>query len=215
MSTAHKLPDEWLLSYGAGALNFGRSLMVASQVAYHDDLKETVAQAESIGGALLESLRGSDLDHSILERVMDRLDSRDVPLPETPGGNGGLLPEPLAEFVGTDIDSLHWRFMAPGMKSARLWDGANDERLWLLRARGGIEVPEHGHNGDEWTLVLKGAFATPDGHFAVGDMDIADESVVHQPVIDRDEECICLVLTQKPLAMKGPIARMMQPFIGL
>ena len=56
MSTAHKLQDEWLLSYAAGALNPGRSLMVASHLAYHDDMQNTVADAEVIGGALLNAM---------------------------------------------------------------------------------------------------------------------------------------------------------------
>ena len=56
MSTAHKLQDEWLLSYAAGALNPGRSLMVASHLAYHDDLQNTVADAEVIGGTLLNAM---------------------------------------------------------------------------------------------------------------------------------------------------------------
>ena len=63
MSTAHKLQDEWLLSYAAGALNPGRSLMVASHLAYHDDLQETVADAETIGGILLNSMEEAMAAH--------------------------------------------------------------------------------------------------------------------------------------------------------
>ena len=57
MNTANKLQDEWLLSYAAGALNPGRSLMVASHLAYHDDLQKSVSDAEAIGGSLLESMQ--------------------------------------------------------------------------------------------------------------------------------------------------------------
>jgi len=101
------------------------------------------------------------------------------------------------------------------MSSARLWNGPNDERLWLLRARGGVEVPEHGHNGDEWTLILKGSYLTSAGQFGVGDLDVSGVETVHQPIIDADEECICLVMTEGPIRLKSLMARMVQPIIGL
>jgi putative transcriptional regulator len=215
VTNLHQLPDEWLLSYGAGALSFGRSLMVGSQIAYHDDMQATVADAEVIGGALLDSIDSSAVGDTVLDQVLDRLEHAPRPRPEVARGAKDIFPEPLADFIDTGLESLNWRFMGPGMRNARLWNGPNDERLWLLRARGGAQIPEHGHNGDEWTLVLKGAFQTPDGHFKVGDIDIADEQVVHQPVIDDGEECICLVFTHKPIRLNGLVARMMQPFIGL
>jgi putative transcriptional regulator len=85
----------------------------------------------------------------------------------------------------------------------------------LLKARGGIVVPEHGHNGEEWTLVLRGRYQTECGYFRIGDMDIADENIEHQPSIDQDEECICLVVTEGPIRFKSLVSRMAQPFIGL
>ena len=213
MSTAHTIQDEWLLSYAAGALSPGRSLMVASHAAYHDDVQDKVADAEAIGGAMLESIDESEVDPQLLERLLDRLD--DAPAEIAIPRAGNVFPEPLAEFVGGGVDSLKWRFLGPGMGHVRLWDGPNDERLWLLRARGGVEVPEHGHNGEEWTLVLKGAFTTSGGKFGVGDLELADADVEHQPVIATDEECICLALTHGPLRFKTLGAKLAQPFIGL
>lgn len=213
MSTAHTIQDEWLLSYAAGALSPGRSLMVASHAAYHDDVQHKVADAEAIGGAMLESMSTSDVDQQILERLLGQLDTvpREIAMPRA----ADVFPEPLAEFVGGGVDSLKWRFMGPGMSHVRLWNGPNDERLWLLRARGGVEVPEHGHNGEEWTLILKGAFRTSSGRYGMGDMDVADESVEHQPLIEPDEECICLALTHGPIRFKSLAARIVQPLIGL
>lgn len=213
MNTAHTIQDEWLLSYAAGAMTPGRSLMVASHAAYHDAIQEKVADAEAIGGAMLDSIGGSDVDQRVLEQLLGRLDDAPAEIP-TPRATS-VFPAPLAEFVGGSIDSLKWRFLGPGMSHVRLWNGPNDERLWLLRARGGVEVPEHGHNGEEWTLVLKGAFQTSAGRYRLGDMDIADESVEHQPLIEPDEECICLALTHGPMRFKSLGARIAQPFIGL
>jgi len=212
-TTAHTIQDEWLLSYAAGTLSPGRHLMVASHAAYRDDVQEKVADAEAIGGALLESMGSTDVDQRVLERLLGQLDDTPQEIRRPRGTD--VFPEPLAEYIDADVNALKWRFMGPGMHNVRLWNGANDERLWLLRARGGVAVPEHGHSGDEWTLVLKGAFNTSAGRFCVGDVDVADDTIEHQPLIERDEECICLVLTEGPIRLKSLAARMVQPFIGL
>ena len=215
MKTANKLQDEWLLSYAAGALNPGRSLMVASHLAYHDDLQESVADAEVIGGTLLESLNGTDVSDRVLDELMTRLDSTVAPNIKPITSAGSQFPQPLREFLNGDMDSVKWRSIGPGMHNVRLWNGPNDERLWLLKARGGNVMPEHGHNGEEWTLVLKGSYHTELGRFGVGEIDVAGEEIEHQPLINPDEECICLVLTEGPLRFKSLVGRMVQPFIGL
>jgi putative transcriptional regulator len=215
LNTATKLKDEWLLSYAAGALNPGRSLMVSSHLAYHDDLQEAVADAEALGGALLEGLDGSPVSDDALNQLLSKLDDSAVPEISTVGASGGIFPEPLAEFVDTDFDKLNWRFMGPGMRNARLWSGSHGERLWLLRAKGGIAIPEHGHSGDEWTLVLNGSYQTELGQYGRGDIEVADDQIDHQPMIDPGEECVCLVYTQGPLQFKSLASRLAQPFIGL
>jgi len=217
MNAANTLQDEWLLSYAAGNLTHGRSLMVASHLAYHEDMKEFVSNAEALGGALLDSIDTATVSDSVLDQVLSRLEAETEAVRQTIEAprRSDVLPQPLLDYTGQDIDSLNWRFMGPGMSSARLWNGPNDERLWLLRARGGVKVPEHGHNGDEWTLILKGSYQTSFGRFGVGDMDVSDDSVMHQPVIDDGEECICLVMTEGPIRLNSLAARMIQPFIGL
>jgi putative transcriptional regulator len=215
LNTANKLQDEWLLSYAAGALNPGRSLMVASHLAYHDDLQEAVADAEAIGGSIFENQRGSDVPDVVLEQLMARLDDESVPEIKPVTSAGQQIPQPLVDFIGHDLDTVKWRFMGPGMQNARLWNGPNDERLWLLKARGGIVVPEHGHNGEEWTLVLKGSYQTELGQFGVGEIDVANDDIIHQPLIGQDEECICLVMTDGPIRLQSLAGRLVQPFVGL
>ena len=204
-----------MLSYAAGALDPARSLLVGSHIGYHDDLQEAVRDAESIGGSLLESMQSAPVSNNVLDKLMSRIDAAQESKIEPVAPVGNQYPQPLMDFIDCDMDSLKWRSMGPGMSNARLWDGPNDERLWLLKARGGISVPEHGHSGDEWTLILQGSYQTATGQFGVGDIDVADAETVHQPVIDTGEECICLVMTEGPIKFKSLIARMAQPFIGL
>jgi putative transcriptional regulator len=204
-----------LLSYAAGALNPGRSLMVASHLAYHDDLQNTVADAEVIGGALLNSMTEADVSDSAFDQLMSRIDKNPAPEVKPVAAGSSMYPEALTEFIDGDVNSLKWKFMGPGMQNSRLWTGPNDERLWLLRARGGVMVPEHGHNGEEWTLLLKGSYRTDLGEYGVGDVDVADEEIVHQPKINPDEECVCLVFTEGPVRLNSMLGRLIQPMIGV
>jgi putative transcriptional regulator len=215
VNTDKKLTDEWMLSYAAGALTEGHALMVASHLAYHEDLQQSVADAEAIGGALLDTLEPADVRSDLLEQVLEGLDrapAREIPVVNK---SSGIAPQPLVDYLGCELDQLKWRIMGPGMRNVRLWNGPADERLWLLRARGGAAVPEHGHNGDEWTLVLQGAYTAVDKKFVVGDIETADDEVIHQPLIADGQECICLVLTHGPIRFKSPVAKMLQPLIGL
>jgi len=212
---AHILQDEWLVSYAAGSLTPARSLMISSYAAFHEKVRDKIRDAETIGGSLLENITPAAVDDALLDEVLGRLDA--MPRSQTRSSkiNGKLFPPPLADFIGADASDLHWHFMAPGIRYVKLWKGAADERLWLLRAKGGITIPEHGHTGDEWTLILKGSYETELGRYRTGDIDVSDETTIHQPVIQPDEECICLVMTEGPIQTKSTIARIAQSITGL
>jgi putative transcriptional regulator len=82
----------------------------------------------------------------------------------------------------------------------------------LLFIPAGAAMPDHGHQGTELTLVLKGAFQDADGYFARGDVEIADSGVQHIPVADIHEDCICLAVTDAPLRFTGFLPRIFQRF---
>ncbi|UTW54357.1 ChrR family anti-sigma-E factor [Kordiimonas sp. SCSIO 12610] len=211
------IPDEWLLSYAAGALSEAHALLVASHAEYHPELKSKIKDAEDIGGSMMDEFEPSDINQDALDNVFARIDAlpADTPVDVTDKFDSNL-PLPLANYLDGDLSDLKWRIMGPGMSQVRLWTGPNDERLWLLKARGGTEIPKHDHSGNEMTLILQGGYRVGDKHFTVGDLELADnEMVEHQPIIDEGEDCICLVVTEAPIKLHSFIGRMMQPFIGL
>lgn len=215
------IPDEWLISYAAGALSEAHALLVATHVEYHPELQDKLQDAEDIGGAMVDSSEPASLKDDALDAVMARLD--DVPAAmETTEKNeeknkiASHLPSPLANYINSDLSDLKWRAMGPGMSQVRLWTGPNDERLWLLKARGGTHIPKHDHNGNEMTLILQGGYKVGDNHYSVGELELADSDTVnHQPIIDEGEDCICLVVTEAPIKLHSFFGKMMQPFIGL
>ena len=85
----------------------------------------------------------------------------------------------------------------------------------MLRINPGLKMPEHGHGGEEMTLILKGAYRDEFGRFAAGDIADLDHHVEHQPRVDSPEPCICLIATETKARFKGRIGRLLQPLIGI
>jgi len=218
--TQHGLiPDEWLVSYAAGALSDAQAFLVASHLAYHPSLKGKVSDAEAVGGALLEGITPADMADDAFDDILARLDmpandeTSAAPQVQTTDTD---LPSLLQERLGGSLEDLKWRMMGPGMKQHRLASYENGEKLWLLRAKGGTEMPVHDHRGTELTLVLRGSYRVGSQHYTPGLLEIADQDLAdHQPIIDDGEDCICLVVTDAPIRLQSMIGRMVQPFIGL
>jgi putative transcriptional regulator len=92
--------------------------------------------------------------------------------------------------------------------------GASKTKVTLLRGRPNTKLPAHGHSGIELTQVISGSFTNPHGQYHAGDMAVADCDVDHQPLIDADDECICIVASEGRTRFHGLVARLLQPFIG-
>ena len=219
MTINHHPSESWLVAYATGNLpeNFRR--VVAAHVAVCDVCKQAVDDATTIAANMCDELPPVDLSLDIRALVNDLDDDADEPdatSPTTGADVTGNLVSTVNEFLRVGgIDALRWRTVAPGFKYVRLDDQRADDRLWLLRAAPNTVLPKHTHHGDEMTLVLKGAYFNGNKMFVPGDLEDADETDDHQPVIASDEECICLVATDAPLKFKGLLPRMAQPFIGL
>jgi len=214
MKTHGIIPDEWIVSYASGALSEAHALVVATHCHFHPELQNKIVEAEDIGGALMENSEPTKLSDHLFNELIKKIDDLPVETPRPSNDNG--LPGPLADYLGKSLDQLNWRMMGPGLSQVRLWTGPNDERLWLLKAKGGAKVPTHDHNGVEMTLVLQGSYHVGDECYRSGMLEIADDDTTnHTPMIDQGEDCICLVVTEAPIKIHSFIGRLVQPFIGL
>src|SRR5690606_6127763 len=90
-----------------------------------------------------------------------------------------------------------------------------DCRVILLKIDPGRETPRHTHGGVELTCVLSGAYATEKEWFGVGDLEEADEDVLHRPRVVSDEPCLCVVALDGQIQLDGWMGRLMQPFVRL
>lgn len=219
MTKYGNLPEEWIASYASGQLSDAKSLFVATHITYHPELQDTLQKAEAIGGNLIENSDTAELAPDALEHVFARIDSLpadEVAAAKLETSSAFDTPPPLAKHLQKNLSDLKWRFMGPGMSQVKLWQDDNGDRLWLLRAKGGTEMPVHDHRGTELTMVLQGSYTVEGVRFGPGEVEIADSSTEnHRPMIDEGEDCICLVVTDAPIRLHSVVGRLFQPFIGL
>ena len=114
------------------------------------------------------------------------------------------------------LEQLKWKAIGPGVASFQVpLSGQGKTHLQLLKIAAGRKLPEHGHGGEELTVILRGSFSDHTGRYLLGDVADVDEEIEHQPIVDSDGECICLVATEAPAKFKSFWARLAQPFLGI
>ena len=210
----HHLTDALLMAYSAGSLPEAFSLAVAAHVSMCDECRARLASFDSVGGALIEQTDMVEMGAGSFEATMALIDAApQMPEPSEPHRKG-VLPNPIRDYVGGDLEAVKWRPIGMGVKQAILPTGA-DAQARLLYIPAGMAVPDHGHKGTELTLVLQGAFVDEVDRFGKGDIEIANEHLDHTPVADIGEDCICLAVTDAPLKFNSLIPRLAQPFLRI
>ena len=226
----HHLNDDMILAYAAGSLSVGHALVVACHLELCPHCAARLAEAEAVGGALIEDCDSAALSDDLFDRLLADLDEVAPDAPDAPDAaemlapppvepkpaGASLMPHLLSGVIGPDMNAIRWRTAGPGVKQFVIpLEGGQGETVRLLKLAPGFVTPEHSHHGGELTLVLKGSFSDDSGRYCVGDIQDADGDVHHQPIADTEEECICLTVTDAPLEFKGIITRLLQPIIGI
>lgn len=224
MTIRHHLDDATLMSMSAGALPDALASVAACHLDVCQPCQKRLHELDMLGGALLERIEPEPLSEGLTERMAAyfREDNvRSFPAHRARSAPGkvrtaGEVPAPLQRLVGHSLDELRWQWLAPGIRQHNIeLPGDSRGALRLLWIRAGMRMPEHGHGGSELTLVLRGAYHDCFGRFGPGDVADLDEDAEHQPRVDKDGECICLVATEQPARFKGLIPRVLQPFTGM
>ncbi|MDR6266143.1 MULTISPECIES: ChrR family anti-sigma-E factor [Rhodobacterales] len=216
MTVKHILNEQLLMGYAAGILPEAFDLVVASHLSLSDESRAMLGGYEAIGGAVMEDSDAVEMGADALASVMGRIKSEGTvqSKPAIKHAKPGILPEPLQDYVGGDVDKIKWRPLGGGVKQAILrTSGKAQARLLFIPA--GAAVPDHGHRGTELTLVLQGAFSDEVDTFARGDIEIANEDLNHQPIASEDADCICLAATDAPLRFNSLIPRLLQPIFRI
>ncbi len=216
MTIKHHLSDKLLLAYSAGTLPEAFSLVAAAHLSLCDECRAQAAALDSVGGVMLDRCEAVAMENdsfaATMARIKSSLDMAPVAVP--PSDDAAILPRPLRDYIGGDLDAVRWRPAGGGVRQAIL-PTSRRASARLLHIPAGMAVPDHGHRGTELTLVLHGAFRDQTDRFGRGDVEVADQSLKHTPVADIGEDCICLAATDAPLRFSGLLPRIAQPFLRI
>lgn len=206
----HHVDERMLMAYAAGTLPEAFNLMVAAHISLCDSCRAQVEAYDALGGALMEQEPSNvvAMDNDAFAQTM-KLIAGGAPNQILTKRRPGVLPGPIQDYVGGDIEAIRWRAVGMGVKQAIL-PTDKDASARLLFIPAGAAMPDHGHHGTEMTMVLQGAFHDEDDYFARGDVEIADPDLHHTPVADMSADCICLAVTDAPLRFDGIIPKIAQ-----
>jgi putative transcriptional regulator len=211
----HHLNNAVLMAYSAGTLPEAFNLIVATHLSMCDTCRAHAESYDALGGELLDQDHAVAVSDNCLSSTLDLIDGGEIALQISPrAAQQGVLPPPLQDYVGGDLEAIKWKPVGMGVKQAIL-PTTKDASARLLFIPAGVAMPDHGHSGTEMTLVLKGAFQDEDGYFARGDIEIADSDLHHTPVADIHEDCICLAVADAPLQFDSLIPKIAQRFLRI
>jgi len=220
MSIKHHINDDTLLAYVNNTLPETLAVVVATHLAICPECRKTVELMDDMAAMYMINAEPEPL--SPAERnIPEILDDGYVREPSEAATTEYVdkgVPAPLAERLPSHLEDIPWRRLVPGVSHYPLSLSGGDKSkgaLRLLKISPGTPMPEHGHTGQELTLILSGSYIDEIGRFQVGDIADLDDDVMHRPVSDTEKDCICLIATDAPLRFKGLISRMLQPIIGI
>lgn len=216
MNIEHHPIDILLAAFAAGTLDNGQHIAIATHLFSCPKCHTFVCSMEEVGGAMLEGLPAASMSNGAMAAVEARLNEpvRSAPVGMIPAVTETEVPG-LPKFVRC-YQFEKWKCVAPSVYLRRIIPPyASDTRVFLLKSGPGTKMLEHAHTGFEMTCVLSGAFSQGGAHFGPGDFDLGDQTVDHEPIVDKGQDCVCLVAMQGDLRLKGLLGRIMQPLVRL
>ncbi len=211
----HHLPEDWIVAHAAGIATPAEDLLVMGHLSLCPHCRTALAVAETVGGAVLAQSEEVEIGRDLLARTLDRLDESRIDLPEARDPDG-VLPEALVRVAGRSAD-LKWRWAFPGVDQIVLdvahHAGSPPARLFRIAAGGFI--PPHEHRGVEASLVFTGGFTDEIGRYGRGDVCVREEGSRHGQDIDDGEDCVVLVVADRPFrgrSLLGLLAQVLRGF---
>ena len=222
--------DELLMQFAAGQLTNALGIQAACHLESCKQCQHKVRLYEQLGGDLIDISSPVEVETNAKSKLLAALhqqqatgeqttikseaeSSLDAFYKEQLSKANQRLPKPLRRFVPEYYDNLPWKGLSKSIQSYDLPFSDEQYTARFYKIAAGKELPQHTHNGNEFTLVMSGSFADLSGDYHPGDFVLADHSTHHQPKAHDKEDCICFAVTDAPLKMTGFFGRMLNPFL--
>ena len=220
--TKTKLCNDAILAYAAGNLSPARRAIMACQRDISEEVNREIAFHESIASGFMLEHENVPLSPDFFDNINARISELE-PSDNKPASKAEDTDTPLSRILkrlcGCSLSDIKWKMIVPGLGVNAINGDRRTKKtgecLYLLRGKSGVKIPEHSHRGEEWVLVLQGAYESGGVRYSAGDIHMSDESDEHSLQVVGAEECICLIMTEGPLKMKRVFLRLMQPLAGI
>jgi len=215
MTVSHHPSDETMLDYAAGTIGPAGELAIATHLTFCPHCRRTSGLFDAVGGHFLAEAAEAAGAPESFDKLMTRIAAGPAASPAIEAPAQAVFPRPLRDALGCDLEDVPWKRLGRGAYHYVIPMGDAVATARLLRIPAGRPVPVHTHRGTELTVVLRGAFSDATGFYQCGDLQEADDTLLHQPHAAPAEDCVCLAVTQAPLRFKSWAARLVQPLLGI
>ena len=213
----HPLP-ETLISYASGTLPNAISGVVACHISLCPQCAQDAHRLAIVGGLLLERTdtpAAMEISERRIARALaDPFLAAQTDQPSPVAESDPLLPLPLAHYLGMSGDEIPWKRVVKGVMQYWVKLPKDAGQMRLLRVAPGKVLLEHTHLGMELTMVLQGVYGDHSGHYTRGDVIEWNEDTQHMPRAFGDEECVCVIATERAPYYTRLLARLMRPILG-
>ena len=208
-----------LMSYMSGSLPSNFSILVSSHLEKCSECSKNAHIGAEMGGFVLDKINEEKISEGAYDKFLSFAKTIKHKTPSTPkslDNDISNIPSVLQKYIGLEIRNIKWKFIAPGIKKHEVGiDKETNSYLTILKINPKKKIPEHGHTGNEITLVIEGSFKDEHGQYSPGDISEHDESTHHQPVVSSKNPCICIIATDGPMIFHNFFANLFQRFIRI
>ena len=214
-SIKHHPSRAMLVDFSAGNLGTAESICVSAHLHFCDQCRNELMRLDQVASQLMTEAEPQTIDEDLFDSVMSKIDA----LPDAPTKveteEKSDFPHTVTKLINETESAPNWRRMSSSVDVARVQTGQNKFEVALHRICAGGKTPHHGHNGTEFTVVLKGSFSDEQAVYSEGDFLLRGPGDKHQPMGAQNGECICLSALEAPIKLSSPLGFLMKPWLRI
>ena len=203
-----------LLEFAASSLPAAQSVVVSTHLQLCSECRQRLAQLESLGATMFEDAQPIDINPSVFDNVLARLDEVQE-VHAANDANASTMSWTVKQIRKGNLDELDWKKVTRSLRIADLGEIEGAAEFSLYHIAEGGRIPQHNHSGTEMTLVLQGGFSDESGSYHAGDFIIREAGDIHAPTALPGSDCICLAVLEAPLRFTRWHHRWLSPLLQL